>query len=462
MTYWTGTAWDFVNPGSEGQILTLRNGVPIWSATSPTVFTASAASSSICAGDRTTLTASGAISYVWSPATGLSSTTISNPIANPAVTTTYYVTGTSGSHSSTVNVTVTVTTTKPVVTATATTPTICAGDWTTLTANGATSYVWSPVIGLNSTTIPNPTANPKVTTTYTVTGTTGSCSSAPVNVTVTVTPLLAIVPPSFSMVSIPGGTFTMGSPETEVNRIIYETQHEVTLSAFKMSKYEITNAQYALFLNTKKIGSNGKYEAGTYPTQTLIYATDDGTVDDWGLIYNGCQWVPLAGFENHPVVNVTWYGAYEFGLYAGGRLPTEAEWEYACRGNTTTAFNTGNCLSNLQANYNWSRPQTGCTNSPAYLNKTQAVGSYGANAFGLHDMHGNVIEWCNDWDSDWDPESTPPSQQTNPTGPTTGIYRLCRGGSWFGGASICRSAALCSQPPSWHSYMYGFRLVFVP
>jgi hypothetical protein len=145
------------------------------------------------------------------------------------------------------------------------------------------------------------------------------------------------------LASIPAGTFTMGSPTNEPNRDSDETQFQVTLSAFRMSKYEITNAQYAAFLNAKNIGSDGKYAAGAYPTQPLIYASSGSY--NWGLNYTGGQWAPVAGYENHPVINVTWYGATEFATYVGGALPTEAQWEYAARGGTTTAFHTGACLS---------------------------------------------------------------------------------------------------------------------
>ncbi|MDY0014944.1 MAG: formylglycine-generating enzyme family protein, partial [Bacteroidales bacterium] len=144
-------------------------------------------------------------------------------------------------------------------------------------------------------------------------------------------------------VSIPAGTFTMGSPYDQADRKDDEKPHQVTLSAFKMSKYEITNAQYAAFLNAKNIGSDGEYAAGAFPTQALIYQSDIvlNGIYDWGLHYADGQWVPVTGYENHPVIYVTWYGASEFAAYMGCRLPTEAEWEYACRAGTTTHFNTG-------------------------------------------------------------------------------------------------------------------------
>ncbi len=222
---------------------------------------------------------------------------------------------------------------------------------------------------------------------------------------------------------IPAGTFTMGSPTTEPQRGGDEVQHQVTLSAFRMSKYETSNAQFAAFLNAKNIGSNGLYALGAYPTQGLIY--ENAT---YGLTWTGSQWQPVAGKENFPVVNVTWYGATEFATYAGGRLPTEAEWEYACRGNTITAFSSGACLKNTQANYNWNYPLTGCSNtSTASPNQTQAINSYSPNAFGLYNMHGNVWEWCADWYGTY-----ATTAQTTPPGASAGTARVIRGGGWNG------------------------------
>ena len=253
--------------------------------------------------------------------------------------------------------------------------------------------------------------------------------------------------------AIPSGSFTMGSPLTEVNRNTDETQYQVTLSAFRMSKYEITNAQYAAFLNAKSIGSNGLYAAGAYPTQTLIYSNTS-----WGLTYSGSQWVPVAGYENAPVINVTWYGATEYATYIGGTLPTEAQWEYACRAGTTTPFNTGDFLTNGQANYNWAYPYNGGTNTvTTYPGKTQPVGTYAANAYGLYDMHGNVYECCADLYGTY-----PTTAQTDPTGAATGSYRVLRGGGWDSYARSCRSAFRISYIPGNYSDGIGFRVVLVP
>jgi sulfatase modifying factor 1 len=264
-------------------------------------------------------------------------------------------------------------------------------------------------------------------------------------------------PINISYVNIPAGSFIMGSPTGEVDRFSDEGQYQVTLSTFRMSKYEITNSQYAAFLNAKNIGSDGKYAAGAYPTQALIYASSGSF--DWGLHYNTNKWEPVAGYENHPVINVTWYGATEFATYAVGALPTEAQWEYACRAGTITPFNTGNFLTNWQANYNWAYPYNGGDNTvTTYPGKTQAVGTYSANAWGLNDMHGNVWEWCSDWYGTY-----PTTAQTNPTGAASGSYRVYRGGSWITHARDCRSAIRYGYYPDLNgNYFVGFRVVLVP
>jgi sulfatase modifying factor 1 len=224
-------------------------------------------------------------------------------------------------------------------------------------------------------------------------------------------------------VQIPAGTFMMGSPESEEDRFRNETQHLVTLSAFKMSKNEITFAQYDLFC--EKTGFEKPRDEG------------------WGR-------------GDRPVINVTWDDATAFATWMGCRLPTEAEWEYACRAGSTSAFNTGNNLTTDQANYDGNYPYNNNAKGK-YLEKTMPVGSYPANAWGLNDMHGNVWEWCSDWCSDY---SIPAAK--NPTGPLTGSNRVIRGGSWDSGARACRSAPRSFNGPS-DSYEYmGFRLVVAP
>ena len=163
--------------------------------------------------------------------------------------------------------------------------------------------------------------------------------------------------------TIPAGTFTMGSPATEVNREDNETQHQVTLSGFKMSKYEVTFEQYDAFCVATK--------------------REKPADEDWGR-------------GQRPVINVSWDDASAFATWMKCRLPTEAEWEYACRAGSSTPFNTGNNLSTSQANYNGNYPYNNNAKG-IYLEKTKEVGSFAPNAWGLYDMHGNVCEWCGDW-----------------------------------------------------------------
>ncbi len=259
--------------------------------------------------------------------------------------------------------------------------------------------------------------------------------------------------------TISAGTFTMGCTKNEKGCYENEAKHQVTVSAFKMSQHEITNAAFAKFLNTKGVGRDGKYAAGSYPTQTLI-CTSSG-IQDWGLHYINDQWVPAAGFENHPVVFVSWYGAAEFATYVGGRLPTEAEWEYACRAGTSTPFSTGYCLSSTQANYDCKYPYDSCSNTnttASYTKSPQPVGSYPPNRWGLYDMHGNVWEWCGDWY-----KSYGIAEQIDPTGPaeaTALASKVLRGSSWIFSATYSRSARRDYRSPSGSGDDIGFRVVF--
>lgn len=226
--------------------------------------------------------------------------------------------------------------------------------------------------------------------------------------------------PIIEWVSIPAGTFTMGSPESEVDRSSDEIQHKVTLSAFKMSKYAVTFEQYDLFCEA----------AGRSKP------SDEG----WGR-------------GKRPVINVSWHDAAAFADWMGCRLPTEAEWEYACRAGTTTPFNTGNNLTSNQANYNGNYPYNNNAKG-IYRGKTMPIGSFTSNAWGLYDMHGNVWEWCSDWYGNY-----PNTTQTNPKGPASGSYRVLRGSSWYLDANYCRSAFRGHSSPGDRDSYIGFRLV---
>jgi sulfatase modifying factor 1 len=234
-----------------------------------------------------------------------------------------------------------------------------------------------------------------------------------------------IIPkPVIESVSIPSGTFTMGSPDSEALRGTDEgPQRLVTITGFKMSKYEVTFAQFDAFCD----------------------ATGREKPDDNG-------W----GRGNRPVINVNWGDAVAFAQWLGPgfRLPTEAEWEYACRAGTTTPFNTGSCLSSSQANFHNNFQYSSCPTSFAFQGKTISVGSYEPNAWGLYDMHGNVYEWCSDW---YGPYLG--SIQADPSGPTSGSRRIARGGCWDFLGSYCRSADRSDVEPSNRNTFIGFRLV---
>ena len=234
------------------------------------------------------------------------------------------------------------------------------------------------------------------------------------------------------MVVIPAGEFLMGSPAGE-GYDEEHPQHKVYVDAFFMDTYEVTNSQYAKFLND--YGKNTD-DAG----QQMIYE------NAWGVRKVGGKWEPQPGYENHPVVYVTWYGAAQYAKFYGKRLPTEAEWEKACRAGSTGKWCFGDDESQL-GEYAWYSVNSGGTTHP--------VGGKKANAYGLYDMHGNVWEWCADWYGGAYYASSP---YQNPQGPVSGEYRVLRGGSWYGSAVGCRSAYRSrADPASWIDDVLGFR-----
>lgn len=310
----------------------------------------------------------------------------------------------------------------------------------------------------------------------TLTGTDSEGRDDSESINIDVTPSL---PSDF--VLIPAGTFTMGSPANEPERDSEETQHTVILTnGFYMPEGEVTNQQYADM-------AQWAYDNGycTATSSTLQDALDGSTQElldldtgDCEISFSGGTFTVDAGKENHPVKEVTWYGAacycdwlsmnagltraYDHSTWEcnghepynaeGYRLPTEAEWEYACRAGTQTPFNTGNCLNaGAEANYNGNYPYTGCT-SGSYEGWTVLVDSYPANDFGLKNMHGNVYEWCNDWYGSYS------GDETDPVGPSTGTDRVLRGGGWYKSAQDCRSACRAGSSPTYTDFYYGFRV----
>ncbi len=255
-------------------------------------------------------------------------------------------------------------------------------------------------------------------------------------------------------VRIPAGSFTIGSPIDEPQRDSDEIQHSVTLTRdFFMGTTEVTNAQFVSFLNA--VGRR-------VPSDELWFDTKDKD-DDSRIIGQLGRFHVESGYEDHPVVEVSWHGAKAMAEWLSRqesrtyRLPTEAEWEYADRAATTTPFTYDRCLYTDQANYDGNYPLSGCDKG-YYRKRTIPVGSLNApNAWGLHDMHGNVWEWCQDWYGKY-----PSGSVTDPTGPDGGSYRVLRSGSWGSRAQYCRSAYRCYSNPSSRLYSLGFRLALSP
>ena len=150
---------------------------------------------------------------------------------------------------------------------------------------------------------------------------------------------------------------------------------------------------------------------------------------------------------------MSWLEAQEYCSKAGKRLPTEAEWEHACRGGTKTQFYYGNSIQSEKANFNGQYPY-GNVRKGAFRQKPLPVGSYEPNAWNLYDMHGNIAEWCSDW---YDVAYYGNSDEKNPKGPKEGQFKVVRGGSWKGNGASLRSANRISYSPSIRLNTIGFR-----
>ncbi|MCX7024433.1 MAG: SUMF1/EgtB/PvdO family nonheme iron enzyme [Spirochaetes bacterium] len=269
-------------------------------------------------------------------------------------------------------------------------------------------------------------------------------------------------------VKIPGGTFTMGSPASEPSRESDEVQRQVTMGTFWMGAYEVTVGEFRAFAAETGYETQAEREGG-------------------GYVFSGAEWVVkedanwrypyFAQTDRQPVVLVSWYDCIEYcnwrskkeGLKPaytvsgtdvrcdwtanGYRLPTEAEWEYACRAGTKTATSFGNGLGSSQANFHGDYPYNGAPKGP-YLEKTSPVGSYAKNAWGLYDLHGNVWEWCWDW---YGVYAT--GNQINPRGAAAGDERVARGGGWRYDGLYLRSANRYCGLPRGRIDDMGFRLV---
>ncbi len=273
------------------------------------------------------------------------------------------------------------------------------------------------------------------------------------------------------MVYVPGGEFRMGSSEAEI-AAAYEQcerdpgtggacpedwaeaespQHTVTLDAFWIDQTEVTNAQFATFLNERGNQTEG---GATW----LELEDEDCLIEQVSGAYR-----PRRGHDNHPVIEVSWYGALAYCEWAGARLPTEAEWEYAARGPQGLVYPWGDAFDCSRGNFDDETQKDdyvvpggeGCDG----YERTAAVGSFktGASWCGALDMAGNVWEWVADWYGKY-----PSAPGTNPTGPAQGEIKVLRGGSWNNFPGWVRSASRFRFKPHLRDNTSGFRCVASP
>jgi formylglycine-generating enzyme required for sulfatase activity len=243
---------------------------------------------------------------------------------------------------------------------------------------------------------------------------------------------------TIEMVAIPGGTFMMGSPENEPKRSSDESpQHKVTIQPFFMGKYAITQKQWAAVATFPKVkidlqSDPSRFKGGNLPVETI----------SWNEANEFCARLSQHCQKHSPKRNY--------------RLPSEAEWEYACRAGTTTPFHFGDTITTELANYNGNYTY-GSAPTGEYRRKTTEVGTFPPNAFGLCDMHGNVWEWCeDDWHNNY---NSVPSNGTAWRLGDNNPMKLLRGGSWDFNPVDCRSTNRNFASRDNHSSNYSFRLV---
>ena len=240
------------------------------------------------------------------------------------------------------------------------------------------------------------------------------------------------------MVQIYGGTFTMGSIDPQ--DLYASPERQVTLSSFNIGKYPVTQAQYL-----EVTGTNPSYYTGNLNRpvdqvtwfDAIEFCNKLSEMEGLTPVYTINDRTPATGY---PITNAT---VIEDWNATGYRLPTEAEWEYACRAGTTTPWSHDESLHN---DYMWINTNSGWSTHP--------VGQKLENPWGLYDMLGNVYEWCWDWF-----ETYPNIDETNPTGALTGTVRVQRGASWSYSAQYARSACRNTNPPSDRNGNNGFRVV---
>ena len=251
------------------------------------------------------------------------------------------------------------------------------------------------------------------------------------------------------LVVIPAGRFLMGSPKGELERRDDERQHEVQVAIFAIGKYTVTVGQFKRFVEAKGYRTEAEEGGGCY------YWTGSEWKQDPDKNWRN------PGFsqtDNHPVVGVSWNDAIAYADWLSKqtgqqyRLPTEAEWEYACRAGTATPFYFGETISTDQANYDGNYVY-GKGRKGVFRQKTVEVGQFPANAWGLHDMHGNVWEWtCSVYDKEYG------GGEQRCAEPGTSGPCVLRGGSWYNDPRGLRGAARFGRFPRGWAQGGGFRL----
>lgn len=256
---------------------------------------------------------------------------------------------------------------------------------------------------------------------------------------------------------VSGSTFQMGSTDGDNDE---KPIHRVIVDSFFIGKYEVTNAQFCQFLNEK----------GNQTSDSTQWIKLDGVwnSEKCHILQNDNRFTVEAGFDNYPVIFISWDAAVAYCQWLSGktgkpyRLPTEAEWEFAAgNGSKHTKYSWGNdnptaakggnvADEALRKNFPKWEIFTGYTDGFEF---NAPVGSYAANEFGLHDMTGNVWEWCSDWKGAYDSENV-----KNPTGALTGTKKVIRGGGWLGSPEACRVVDRYSDTPDHRGHSMGFRV----